>query len=342
MKRRPLTFARWSRVLLWYAGFAVVVLCLAPWAGPTQLPWRQVWAELTGQAPYSEIGEIFLNQRVPRVLLGLLAGGALGLAGAAFQVLLRNPLATPYTLGVASAGALTAAVSMVWPVFGATLGPFSATQGAALAGGTAAGVFIYVVARQTRGLSTHVLLLAGVALNLFCGSALLLVRFLADPYHLVAVDRWLMGGLITVGYSDLLGMLPFLVLGGAMLISQSHALNQLAFGEDVAGSRGVRVTRLLTFTFTGGVLLTTGVVAIAGPIGFVGLIVPHVVRMLSGPDQRIVLPASALLAGAMLALCDAGARTWVAPTEIPVGVITACIGAPVFLVILLRHVARHS
>jgi iron complex transport system permease protein len=301
-----------------------------------------VWREITGQAPMTEIGTIFLTQRVPRVLLALLAGGALGLAGAAFQVLLRNPLATPYTLGVASAGALAAAVSLVWPALAVAFGPFSTTQAAALAGGSLAAVFIYVVARQTRGLSTHVLLLAGVALNLFCGAALLLVRFLADPYHLVAVDRWLMGGLVTVGYVELLGMLPFVLVGGVMLVTQAHALNQLAFGEEVAGSRGVRVPRVLTLTFAGSVLLTTGVVAVAGPIGFVGLIVPHVVRMLSGPDQRIVMPASALLAGALLALCDAVARTCVAPTEIPVGVITACLGAPVFLVILLRHVARHG
>jgi iron complex transport system permease protein len=329
-------------VLLWYAAVVLVVACLTPWAGPTALPWQQVWREITGQAPMTEIGTIFLTQRLPRVLLALLAGGALGLAGAAFQVLLRNPLATPYTLGVASAGALAAAVSLVWPVLAIAVGPFSTTQAAALAGGSLAALFIYVVARQTRGLSTHVLLLAGVALNLFCGAALLLVRFLADPYHLVAVDRWLMGGLVTVGYIELLGMLPFVLVGGAMLLTQAHALNQLAFGEEVAGSRGVRVPRLLTLTFAGSVLLTTGVVAVAGPIGFVGLIVPHVVRMLSGPDQRIVMPASALLAGAVLALCDAVARTCVAPTEIPVGVITACLGAPVFLIILLRHVARHG
>ena len=329
-------------MLLWYAAVVLVVACLTPWAGPTALPWRQVWQEITGQAPMTEIGTIFLTQRLPRVLLALLAGGALGLAGAAFQVLLRNPLATPYTLGVASAGALAAAVSLVWPVLAIAVGPFSTTQAAALAGGSLAALFIYVVARQTRGLSTHVLLLAGVALNLFCGAALLLVRFLADPYHLVAVDRWLMGGLVTVGYIELLGMLPFVLVGGAMLLTQAHALNQLAFGEEVAGSRGVRVPRLLTLTFAGSVLLTTGVVAVAGPIGFVGLIVPHVVRMLSGPDQRIVMPASALLAGALLALCDAVARTCVAPTEIPVGVITACLGAPVFLIILLRHVARHG
>jgi iron complex transport system permease protein len=337
-----LTLARWVRVLAWYLATVVVVACVTPWAGPTPLPWRRVWLELTGGAPASELSTIFLSQRVPRVLLALLAGGALGLAGAAFQVLLRNPLATPYTLGVASAGALAAAVALVWPAVALTLGPLGGVQVAALAGSSAAALFIYLVARQTKGLSTHVLLLAGVALNLFCGSLLLLVRFLADPYHLVAVDRWLMGGLVTVGYGALLGMLPFIVLGGLLLMSQAHALNQLAFGEAVAGSRGVRVPRLLTMTFAGSVLLTTAVVAVAGPIGFVGLIVPHVVRMLSGPDQRVVVPASALLAGALLALCDAAARTMVAPTEIPVGIITACIGAPVFLVILLRHVARHS
>jgi len=225
----------------------------------------------------------------------------------------------------------------VMPALQFALGPFSNVHVCAFAGSGMAAVFIYCVARRSRRLSTNVLVLAGVAVNLFCGSALLLVRFIADPQHLVQVDRWLMGGLITVGWRDIGSVLPFAVAGGVLILIESHALNQLAFGEDVAGARGVSVQRVLTSTFIGSVLLTTGAVAVAGPIGFVGLVVPHCVRLLSGPDQRVVLPASGLLAGALLAACDTLARSCIAPTELPVGIITACLGAPVFLFLLLKR-----
>ncbi|MCX7847551.1 MAG: iron ABC transporter permease, partial [bacterium] len=336
MNSPMLTPLRWWRIMAAYGALVVIVLCVAPWWGATRLSWGEVWAAWRGGGDVS-VWLIFIDQRVPRVLLGLVVGMALGMAGAAFQVILRNPLATPYTLGVASAGALGAAVVLAIPGLAGRLGPLGATQGSALAGSVLAALGIFMLARRLRGVSTNVLLLSGVALNLFCSSALLLVRFVADPQHLVAVDRWLMGGLITVGYSDVAGMLPLIIAGAVVVISQAHGLNQLSFGEEVAGGRGVSVRRVLTMTFFGSVLMTAGAVAVAGPIGFVGLIVPHTVRLMSGPDQRVVLPASALLGGAVLALCDVGARTWLAPTEIPVGIITACVGAPVFLFLLLRR-----
>lgn len=336
MSTHPLTRARWLRSMAWYTLAVIVVLCVAPWYGATSLSWRDVWMAWHDGGDTSA-WVIFAYQRVPRVLLGLVVGAALGMAGAAFQVILRNPLATPYTLGVASAGSLAAALTLVVPGCTMSLGPLRATQVFALAGSAVAALGIFALARRLRGVSTNILLLSGVALNLFCGSALLLVRFIADPQHLVAVDRWLMGGLITVGYEDVLSMLPVIVAGAVLVLLQTHALNQLSFGEEVAGARGVSVRGVLAGTFFGSVLLTAGAVAVAGPIGFVGLIIPHVVRLVSGPDQRIVIPASALLGGAVLALCDMGARAWLAPTEIPVGIITACVGAPIFLLLLLRR-----
>lgn len=336
MSAHPLTRARWLRSMAWYTLAVIVLLCVAPWYGATPLSWRDVWAAWRDSGDTSA-WVIFAYQRVPRVLLGIVVGAALGMAGAAFQVILRNPLATPYTLGVASAGALAAALTLVVPGCAMGLGPLRATQVFALAGSSVAALGIFALARRLRGVSTNILLLSGVALNLFCGAALLLVRFIADPQHLVAVDRWLMGGLITVGYADVLSMLPVIVAGAVLVLLQTHALNQLSFGEEVAGARGVSVRGVLAGTFFGSVLLTAGAVAVAGPIGFVGLIIPHVVRLVSGPDQRIVVPASALLGGAVLALCDMGARAWLAPTEIPVGIITACVGAPIFLLLLLRR-----
>jgi len=336
MSVQPLTRARWLRIMAWYTAALIIVAAIAPWFGATPLSWREVWAAWR-EGGGSSAWLIFAQQRVPRVLLGIVVGMALGMAGAAFQVLLRNPLATPYTLGVASAGALAAALSLVVPGLAAGLGPLRATQLFALVGSAVAALGIFALARRLRSGSTNMLLLSGVALNLFCGSALLLVRFIADPQHLVAVDRWLMGGLITVGYGDVLGMLPLLAAGALLVVLRMHALNQLSFGEEVAGARGVSVRAVVAGTFFGGVLLTAGAVAVAGPIGFIGLIMPHAVRLLSGPDQRIVIPASALLGGAVLVLCDMGARTVIAPTEIPVGIITACLGAPLFLLLLVQR-----
>ena len=341
MKREPLTFSRWARILSVYFLTALAVALVAPWFGAVSISLRSVLDSIASGTETIE-AMIFLQQRVPRVLLGLCVGAALGLAGAAFQALLRNPLATPYTLGVASAGAFAAALSLVWPALAVTAGPFSSTQIFALAGSSAAAVFIMLLARRVGTLSTNFLILAGVAVNLFCGSALLFLRFLADPHHLVAVDRWVMGGLVTVGYWEIIGLLPFLAVGGGILLARAHALNQMGFGEAIAGSRGINTQRLLMVSLIGGVLLTTGAFAVAGPIGFVGLVVPHAVRLVSGSDQRIVLPASALASGALLVLCDTIARTCIAPTEIPVGIITAFFGAPVFLALLARRCARKA
>jgi len=309
---------------------------VSPWFGAVSISPQKVLTESFENQKQNVEATIFFQQRMPRVLLGFLVGAALGMAGAACQSLLRNPLATPYTLGIASAGSLAASIPLLWPALAITLGPFSSTQLFSLAGGAAAMFFILLLVKSAKNVSSTFIILAGVALNLFCASALLLLRYLADPRHLVAVDRWVMGGIITIGYWEIAGILPFLIVGAFILILNSHALNQMGFGKEIAGSRGINTEKLLKISLFGSVLLTTGAVAAAGPIGFVGLVVPHAVRFISGADQRIVIPASALLSGALLVLCDTAARTIVVPTEIPVGIITACFGAPVFLFILIK------
>jgi iron complex transport system permease protein len=342
MQETPLQGTRWLRIMAIYTALTLVVVCAAPWFGPTRITPAGVYSECTGREEASVQSTIFFHQRFPRVLLGLCVGAALGLAGAAFQALLRNPLATPYTLGVASAGTLAASASIIWPSLAVSFGPVTTTHLFALAGSICAAVFIYLLSHYTKSLSTNFIILAGVTVNLFCGSALLFLRFLADPHHLVAIDRWVMGGLITVGYWEIASVAAFLVVGGGIILYHSHAVNQLLFGYEIAGSRGINTKQLFLQIMGSGVLLTTGAVAAAGPIGFIGLIIPHAVRLISGPDQRIVFPASALTAGVVLVLCDTVARTCVAPTEIPVGVITACIGAPVFMVLLIRTYSRRK
>ncbi len=336
MARIPLHFTRWMRIISIYLLLAAAMLCIAPWFGPTHISPAQVAAEVTGRQHSSIQSTVFFHQRLPRVLLGFCVGAALGLAGAAFQVLLRNPLATPYTLGVASAGTMAATIAIVWPALYISFGPFTSTHIFALAGSFGAAAFIMLLSRYARVYTGNFIILAGIALNLFCASAILFIRFLADPNHLVAVDRWIMGGLQTAEYWEVAGIALFLLAGGVLILLNTQAINQLLFGQEMAGSRGVNTKAVFLRVMAGGVLLTTGAVAVAGPIGFVGLIVPHAVRMLSGADQRIVLPASALSAGIVLVVCDTIARTCVAPTEIPVGIITACFGAPLFLLLLIR------
>lgn len=307
-------------VLLAYLAPCLAVACAAPFVGSAATTPTILW-----------------TLRVPRVLLGFLAGGTLAAVGAAFQVILRNPLAEPYTLGVASGGALGAAIAFWIPGLALTLGPLSSLQLFSLAGCGAALALIYVLARRPRGISMSTLLLAGVTIGILCSALIMLVRFLAKPTILVAMERWVMGGLDIFGYRDVAALVPFLLPGLGLLAMQVPSLNHLSLGEEMAAGHGVDVAAVQREVFLGAGLATAAVVSVAGPIGFVGLIVPHTVRRLSGFDHRIVLPASFLMGGALLVACDALARVVVAPAEMPVGILTALIGGPIFIRILLAR-----
>ena len=287
-------------------------------------------------APWNPDCDIFFYQRIPRVLSAFLVGGALALTGSVFQAILRNPLATPYTLGVTGGGSLGAVIVISFPALHAVWGPVSTVQLASLFGSGLVMMAIYWLATRGECLSVNTLLLAGVTMGIFCGAMIVLVRFLSNPYELVAIERWLVGGLTVTGYQELSILFPLLIPGIGLLLSQMHALNHLAFGEELASGYGVDVEAVRRCSFLGGSIATASVVAAAGPVGFVGLIVPHAVKTMSGVDHRIVLPASILLGGAFLTVCDTVARTAFAPVEIPVGIITALLGAPFFIHILLR------
>jgi iron complex transport system permease protein len=311
---------------------AVVV---APFFGSERLSWEHVGGSLFSHAEHVD-ADIFFSLRVPRVLLAFLVGGSLAVAGAALQVVLRNPLAEPFILGIAGGGSVGAVIAISIPGILVQVGPFSSVQFFTLLGCLACIGAIYRLAKSLLGLSMGTILLAGVTINILCGAAILLVRYLVSPHLLVAMDRWMMGGLDVVGYRELSALLPLLLPGLVLLFLQGHALNQLAFGEEMATGHGVNVARVQKQIFLGTGLSTAAAVSLAGPIGFVGLIVPHAVRRLSGLDHRVVLPASFCLGGAFLTVCDLFARTVVAPTEMPVGIITALVGGPIFLKILLR------
>ena len=327
-----------TRLAVTIAGFgaATVAVCvLAPLVGSTQISLTRAFDR---SIPFADNvdAQIFFVARLPRVLSGALVGAALAAAGVVFQALLRNPLATPFTLGV-SAGASLGAMLVI--ILGVTIsiGPFSAVPLASFAGAAVATVIVYWLATPyRRAMSTSVLLLAGVTLNSFFSALIMFVQYIADFSQAYRASRYLMGDLDVGSFEPVVAAAPVIAIAFAMFAVLPSALNVLSLGPDAAATRGVDVARAQRLAFFSAALATSAAVSLAGPIGFVGIVVPHLVRLMVGVDHRIVLPAAALFGAAFLVVCDLGARTLLAPVEIPVGVLTAMIGGPFFLWLLVR------
>jgi iron complex transport system permease protein len=306
----------------------VAVLVGAPLVGSQQV---SLVAALHGEPT---AGAILWQLRLPRVLLSLLAGGGLALSGLGFQTLFRNPLAEPYTLGVASGAALGAVVALRLETGAESLG-LSAVALASFAGALGATALVVGLAVRRQGVATQTLLLAGVAVSLSCSATILFLQYLADSTQTFRMVRWMMGGLAVVGYREVLWLLPWVLAGSVALLALRWDLNLLLTGEELAASRGVDVGRLRLRVLLATSLMIGALVAVAGPIGFVGLIVPHIVRRWVGQDHLYLAPACLLGGGAFLAACDAAARIVMAPAELPVGVLTAILGGPFFLWLLI-------
>lgn len=310
---------------------AVVVLVAAPLVGPTPLP----LAALLDPAGSDPSARILWQIRLPRVAAGFLGGSGLALGGAVFQAIFRNPLATPYILGVAAGAsfgvAAAARLGLGLVVLGLGMQSWSALAGALIAVG-----IVWLVTRIRPEASTTTLLLAGVSLNFFFSSLILFLQYTASFTDSYRVLRWLMGGLGGVDAAAVVQMAPFVVLGLAVVLGHGRELDLFATGAELAASRGVDVARTRTVLFVATSIMVGGVVAACGPIGFVGMMSPHICRLMLGPGHRMLLPASAVFGGAFLVVCDTAARTVIAPAELPVGVITAFLGAPFFLWLLLR------
>ncbi len=324
--------ARWPLVAA--CGLAAVVAVLvAPFVGSTPLSMARVFSTTIPFADNID-AQIFFLARLPRALAAGLVGGTLATAGVVFQALLRNPLATPYTLGV-SAGASFGAMLAI--TFGGLL-PVTGIAGASLAGAGLAVLVVYLLASARHsGLSTTVLLLAGVTMNAFFSALILFVQYLSDFTETFRALRWLMGDLDVAGYAPLVAALPLILVALAAFAWLARPLNLLTLGADAAATRGVDVTRAQRVAFFAGSLATGAAVSVGGPIGFVGIIVPHLVRLLVGADHRLVLPGSFAIGAAFLVACDILARTIMPPLELPVGIITALIGGPFFLYMLISR-----
>lgn len=316
----------------WKVGACLAVFCVAalalPWIGPGSLSVRDTFRS------GSLDSQIFLQLRVTRTLLALFAGGALSLGGALFQALLRDALATPYTLGVSTGASLGAVAtislgwSMIWGVpaiwIGALIGAFSVL------------VLVMAFVSTRRRVSAFGLLLTGIAVNSVCSALILLLYSLAGVAHSFSISRWLIGSVDATSFRSLGVFAAVVVATATFVIAQARSWNLVSVDEQWAASRGVSVRSLLITGYVSGSVLTAGAIALTGPIGFVGLIVPHMVRARLSSDHRTLMPCAFLLGGVLLAFCDAVGRVILSPAEVPAGVILALLGGP-YLVWLVRE-----
>ncbi len=277
---------------------------------------------------------ILWNIRFPRISLALLVGASLAVAGATYQGLFRNPLADPYFIGVASGAALGATLVFLSGI-PFTIGKFSLLPVAAFIGGISAVSTAYLIASKSTGTSLPTLILAGVAIGSFATAVTSILMIRSEP-DLRPLLSWIMGGFIRARWSDSLFMLPYFTIGIVLILIYSRILNSLQLDEEYATSIGVNVEKTKRILIIVSTVITAAAVSFSGLIGFVGLVAPHIVRLLWGTDYRTLIPMSAVIGGGFLVISDLIARTVVSPGELPVGIITAIFGAPFFIYLLVR------
>jgi iron complex transport system permease protein len=322
--------------LVAFGALAIVACLLAPLVGSTHISLAEVFDR---SKPFAENvdAQIFFIARLPRVLAAAIVGCALALAGVVFQALLRNPLASPDTLGVSAGAALGAMLALTlhadFTLFGVSAVPL-----ASFAGSLGALVIVYgLSAARRRGTTTMVLLLAGVTLTALLSAVVRFVQFLADFTETLQTTRWLMGSLDVGSYTPIVAALLPMALAIAGIACLPRVLDLISVGAESAAARGVNVDLFERIALVSASLATGAAVSLAGPVGFVGIVVPHLVRLVVGADHRLVIPAAGLFGAAFLVACDVIARTVLAPVELPVGIVTALIGGPFFLWLLFRR-----
>lgn len=327
----------WSH-LLFLLGALLLALFASVLFGPTDLGPVRAWTALVRPGSTGADATIIWQIRLPRGLGAVLVGAALAVSGATFQALLRNPLAEPYILGV-SGGAAVGVVGVL--VLGVGAGAVWSLPLAAFLGALVAILAVFRIARTaSHRLDPRVMILAGVVMGAFFNAVIMLLLSFAEAESVRSVVFWTMGSFGAVGWQGLAALAAYTIPASALLYAQARALNLLAIGEETAAYLGARVERVKMLSFFLASLLAAACVALAGVIGFVGLVVPHAVRLVWGSDHRFLLPASMVGGGAFLASMDLVARVAVPPTEIPIGAVTAFIGVPFFIVLLRKELTR--
>ncbi len=324
-------------VLIIFFVCSVIFITIAPFLGMETISIESIFKPAENDIN----ANIFWNIRLPRVLTAFFTGAALAISGMTFQSLFRNPLATPFTLGVSSGAAFGAAMyvraGFIFSLMGISGQSFSAFGGALISI-----LLVYGFTRAKKGFSTATMLLAGVAVSFFFSSLILFIQYLSDFTNSFRIIRWLMGGFEIVGYRPLINIIPFVAVGSAIVLFLTHELNLMTTGEDIAISRGVNVRGVKNLLFFATTLMVGGVVSVCGPIGFVGMMSPHICRLIIGHDHRFLTPVTFIFGGIFLTVCDILSRILIAPSEIPVGIITALLGGPFFLWLLLRGSSERS
>lgn len=330
--RTPLTARRTFTVCAGLAVLLVAVAIIGLSVGSVSIPLSHILGAVTnsGTATTAE-RTIVVSIRLPRIVLALLVGSGLSVAGVVFQALLRNPLAEPYILGISSGGTVGAIIAI-----GLSLGASAITTPlASFIGSAAVMALVYAIAHRRGQLDTNALLLGGVMIGAFFNAVVLLIIAVYNQ-ELRNAFLWLMGNLSSANGDAMIVVAPILLLASILLLFQARNFNLISTGDETAMQLGVEVAKVKRLSYLMASLITGLVVSVSGVIGFVGLLIPHICRMLFGPDHRLLLPASFLLGGSFLILADILSRTLLAPSEIPVGAITAAVGAPVFVYLLRK------
>lgn len=330
--RPPLTPRRLVAVVAALTVLLLLVMITGLAVGSVNVPLSSIVGALTGN-PAIPLADrtIVLELRLPRVLLAIIVGAGLSVAGLVFQALLRNPLAEPYILGISSGGTMGALVALLFPL-GASIITIPL---ASFAGSGAVMFLVYFLAHRRGQLDTYTLLLSGVMIGAFFNAAVLLFVAVSNQ-EMRNAFLWLMGNLSGARMDAIAVVGPAIAAAAMYLFGHARSLNVIATGEETALQLGVNVRALKRISYILASFITGLAVSVSGVVGFVGLIIPHMCRMVLGPDHRLLLPASLLLGASFMIVADLLARTLLAPAEIPVGAVTAAIGAPLFVYLLKR------
>lgn len=312
----------------------MIVLITAPFIGSKILNLSSVFSG-------SSNNFILFQLRIPRTIIAFIAGASLSLGGLIFQNLFKNKLATPYTLGISSGAAAGALIAIKFNLFGSFFG-FGFTYLAGFMGAILSVLLILAILKITGSTSVYTVLLAGVAINFFFSAFILLIQYLVDMTQSISAIRWLMGSLTISGYKEILIIAPVFLVFIIIVLLLKKELILISAGDEFASSKGMNVKKFRISIFILVSLITGMVVSVTGPIGFVGLIIPHIIRLLIKDDFRILVIFSIFFGGIFLVIADIISRVLIPPAEIPVGIITSFFGAPFFIFILISGVRNRE
>jgi iron complex transport system permease protein len=338
---------RWKVTLTLLIAALIATIIVALDIGFAPISFSEILRILAHQIPFlngavdpssfSSVNQVIIMQiRFPRVIAGALIGAGLAASGVLYQGVFKNPMADPFVLGVSSGAVLGAGLAIVFASGLSVIG-FPIVQTCAFAGGLITIFIVFNISKVGSRVSDMTLLLSGIAITIFLSAIFQILQVTTQNAKLQALVLWLIGGISNVAWSDILSIFPFIIIGIILSYFYTRDLNMIALGEDTAQHLGVNTQRTKKILLALGSVMASAAVSISGLIGFVGLMIPHMTRLIIGPDHRILLPASVILGAIFLVICDAIARVITGATELPVGVITALAGGPFFIFLLRRR-----